>query len=168
MSNPDNVPIFLGDLIKSSTGPALAFILSLFAFRCQENRRQEKESKSVRSLLEMEINHNFSEIERLIKNYDKMTETLAQPGKHDFVFAPHGIETQVFSALTEKLFPALSLQELKDVYSLYSSFKTAAYAYENFQPKELRDQSKTNRNSYEWIAKLLRGLQDQEDNPLNK
>lgn len=104
ISNPENVPIFLSSLVKSSAGPTLAFALSLLAFRLQENKRQEKESESTRSLLAMEIDYNFSRVEKLIKNYDKMSETLTQPGKHNFAFAPHGIETQVFNALTGKLF----------------------------------------------------------------
>ena len=73
---PRKCPIFLGSTIKFSIGPILTFALSLYAFRWQEQAKQNKETLAVRTMLKIEIDYNLNRIKSLIKEFELIVEVL--------------------------------------------------------------------------------------------
>jgi hypothetical protein len=63
LGNPSNVPIFLSSLVKFSLGPTLAFVLSQWAFRGEERRKEKKEVDAIRLMIRLELQYNLLKLE---------------------------------------------------------------------------------------------------------
>jgi|GEM_PF-2857874 len=77
LSTPENIPVFVGSLIKFSLGPTLAFLLSQWSFRREEGRKKHIEEKdrserkkSIRLVICLEITHNIKTLEAVKKSFE--------------------------------------------------------------------------------------------------
>lgn len=154
-------------------GGLIGAVIGQFAIFIRSWQQQITEKRVVRDLLKLEIEYNFSQLEKLIsmlyemaRNLDFLEEQSDQslhPNKlqANILYPPYDFEDQAYKALIGKLPIALTADKLKDVQRVYGGFRTAKYQYESLQEKNFRNL----RPILEWMTETLKKLQD-ETNPL--
>ncbi|WP_204139797.1 hypothetical protein [Halomicronema sp. CCY15110] len=128
----------------------------------REKAKAKKEAEAVRTLLRLEIDHNYDRIKEVTKMLDEISGTLeAYSPKHrvGVMFPALGLQTQAYEVFLPKLPETLNLEQTRKVLEVYGCFRTAKHHYETFQQKDFKNLDKVTK----WMSDLLRSLEDLKD-----